>query len=60
MIPDLIKKMHSRISIYVHIKSVTNVRTIAEVMNWSEIYKRMLGEVHKILKLYLSSDHTVE
>ena len=36
------------------IKSVTNVRTIAEGMNQSEIYKRMLGEIHKVLKNYFT------
>ena len=33
------------------IKSVTNVRTIAEAIN---IYKRMLGEVAKVLKFYFT------
>ena len=32
---------------------VTNVRTIAEAMNTSDIYKSMLNEVNKLLKLYL-------
>ena len=36
------------------IKKVTNVRTIAEAMNKSTIYKGMLGEVDKLLKLYFT------
>ncbi len=36
------------------IKSVTNVRTIAEGMSQSEMFKRTLGEVHKVLKLYFT------
>ena len=31
---------------------VTNVRTIAEAMSTSDIYKSMLSEVNKLLKLY--------
>lgn len=31
---------------------VTNVRTISDAMNTSCIYKNMLNEVHKLLKLY--------
>ena len=46
---DLIKDAFQ--DTHIRIKSVTNVRTIAEAMNRSEIYKRMLGKVHKILKL---------
>lgn len=38
----------------VSIKSVTNVRTIAEGMNKSTIYKKMLGEVDKVLKIYFT------
>jgi hypothetical protein len=36
------------------IRSVTNIRTIAEGMNQSEIYKKMLGEIDKALKIYLT------
>ncbi len=36
------------------IKSVTNVRTITEGMSQSEMFKGMLGEVHKVLKLYFT------
>ena len=50
MVADMIKNafQHSPI------KSVTNVRTIAEGMNQSEIFKRMLGEIHKVLKIYFT------
>lgn len=36
------------------IKTVTSVRTIAEGMNQSDIYKKMLAEVDKLLKLYFT------
>ena len=36
------------------IKAVTNVRTIAEGMNKSSIYKRMMGEIDKVLKIYFT------
>lgn len=50
MVSDLIK------SAFQHnpIKSVTNVRTIADAMNQSNIYKRMLGEIDKVLKIYFT------
>ena len=35
------------------IKEVTNVRTIARVMNESDVYKKNLTDVEKILKIYL-------
>ena len=33
---------------------VTNVRTRAEAMKTSEIYKAMLSEVYKLLQLYFT------
>lgn len=36
------------------IKEVTNVRTIAEILNQSDIIKGMLGEVDKLLRAYLT------
>jgi len=36
------------------IKKVTNVRTITSVMNECSIFKSMLQEVDKLLKLYLT------
>ena len=36
------------------VKKVTNVRTIVQAMNESQIYKGMLLEVDKLLKLYLT------
>ena len=50
MVADMIKNAFQHTTI----KSVTNVRTIAEGMNQSEIYKRMLGEIHKVLKNYFT------
>ena len=35
-------------------KKVTSVRTICEAMNSQSIFKSMLPEVHKLLKLYLT------
>ena len=48
MLPDVIKT--SSLSI----KQVTNVRTIVSAMNESTIYKGMLREVDKLVKLYLT------
>lgn len=36
----------------IRVTSVTNVRTISDAMNTSCIYKTMLNEVDKLLKLY--------
>ena len=49
MVGDLIKNAFKH-----SIKSVTNVRTIAEGMNQSEIYKKLLGEIDKALKIYFT------
>ena len=46
MLQDVIKT--SSLSV----KKVTNVRTILQAMNESQIYKRMLPEVDKLRKLY--------
>ena len=48
MLPDAIKTSS------VGIKKVSNVRTIPSVMNESPIYKGMLLEIDKLLKLYLT------
>ena len=48
MLPDAIKTST------LGIKKVTNVRTIANVMNECSVYKSMLQEVDKLLKLYLT------
>ena len=47
MLPDAIKTALNGI-----IKRVTNVRTIADAMLLSEIYKNVLCEVNKLLLLY--------
>ena len=36
------------------IKKVTSIRTICDAMNSQSVYKSMLPEVHKILRLYLT------
>ena len=36
------------------IKRVTTLRTIADAMNENDIYKKMLGEVAKALKIYFT------
>lgn len=50
LIPDMIK------TAFIHspIKKVTNLRTIADAMNKSEIYKGMLSEIDKVLKIYFT------
>ena len=49
MIPDMIKTVFDGC-----IKKVTTVRTLTDAMNKSEIYKGMLSEVDKLLKLFLT------
>ena len=46
MIRDMIKTVCS------DVQEVTSLRTISDAMNQSNIYKQMLGEIHKALKLY--------
>ena len=35
-------------------KKITNVRTIADAMEESEIYKEMLNEANKVLKIFFT------
>ena len=49
MVADMIK---TSLTDKITIKEVTNVRTIADIMQQSEIYKGMLTEIDKILKIY--------
>ena len=51
MLPDLIKTAFKD---SVPMKKVTNVRTIAEAMEQSTIYKDMLSEVDKVLKIFFT------
>ena len=51
LVCDMIK---TALSGSIPIQTVTNVRTIAEAMNKGDIYKTMLSEVDKILKLYFT------
>ena len=46
MIRDIIK------TACLDVQEVTSLRTISDAMNQSDIYKQMLGEIHKALKLY--------
>ena len=50
LIPDMIKTAF----VQSPIKKVTTLRTIADAMNKSEIYKGMLSEIHKVLKIYFT------
>ena len=49
MIPDMIKTAFNG-----SIKKVTTLRTLTDAMNKSEIYKGMLSEVDKLLKVYFT------
>ncbi len=49
MLPDMIKTAFAGA-----ITKVTNIRTIADGMNQNEIYKGMLSEVDKVLKIYFT------
>jgi len=52
MLADMIKTAFSDSS--TEIKRVTTLRTIADAMNQSGIYKKMFGEVDKVLKIYFT------
>ena len=56
MIPDMIRTVFSLHPVY----KVTNVQTIADAMNQSEIYKSMLGEVDKVLFTFPVTSATAE
>ena len=56
MLTDMIKTAFSS----TEIKRVTTLKTIAEAMNECEIYKKMLGEVHKALKYFPVTTSTAE
>ena len=51
MVPDMIK---TAFACELPVKEVTNVRTIAKSMKQSEIYKGMLSEIYKVLKIYFT------
>lgn len=50
MVDDLIKSAFQNHPI----KKVTTLRVVADAMNENEIYKRMLGEIDKVLKIYFT------
>ena len=51
LVKNMIKEANSQ---RIPVTRVTNVRTISEAMNTSHIYKTMLSEVAKLLKLYFT------
>ena len=51
LVQDMIKTANSE---SIPVTKVTNVRTIAEAMNTSDIYKTMLSEVNRLLQLYFT------
>ena len=52
MLPDLIRTRNVNVPNCIPIKSVTNVRTICDIMNEINMSKEMLSEVLKLLKIY--------
>ena len=52
MQPDLIRTRNVNVPNCIPIKSVTNVRTICDIMNEINMSKEMLSEVLKLLKIY--------
>lgn len=50
LLPDLVKTAFTETVV----TKVTNVRTISEAMEKSEIYKQMLSEIDKLVKLYFT------
>ena len=53
MLPDAIRTCSVSGSA-IHVKKVTNVRTIADAFNESEMVKRMFSEVDQLLRAYLT------
>ena len=51
MLPDVIRTAFLGSAM---IKKITNIRTISDAMNRSTIYKGMLPEVNKLIKLYMT------
>ena len=51
MLPDVIRTAFLGSAI---IKKITNIRTISDAINRSTIYKGMLPEVDKLIKLYMT------
>lgn len=52
MLPDLVRTRNVKVPNCIPIKSVTNVRTICDIMNEINISKEMLSEVLKLLKIF--------
>ena len=52
MLPDAIRTAYSGTA--TTIKKVTNVRTIADMFKDSDIFKGMLNEVEKVVRVYLT------
>ena len=50
MVADMIKNAFQNPPI----RLVSNIRTIADGMNQSNIYKKMLGEVDEVLKIFFT------
>ena len=45
---------HTVHEVFPRVTEVTTLQTICEVMNKNDIYKSLLSEVHKLLRLYLT------
>ena len=52
MLPDLVRTRNVKVPNCIPIKSITNVRTICDIMNETNISKEMLSEVLKLLKVF--------
>lgn len=54
LLPDLIKTRNQNVHNSLHIKQVTNVRTICDLMNEMEASKSMLSEVYQLLQIFFT------
>ena len=57
MLPDLVKTRNVKVPNCIPIKSVTNVRTLFDIMNEIDISMKMLSEVLKPLKIFYDTRH---
>ena len=53
MLPDLVNEI-KKTSPYDHLKSVTNVRVLADILKTSPLTLAMFSEVHKLVRIFLT------
>ena len=54
MLPDLVNEI-KKTSPYDHLKSVTNVRVLADILKTSPLTLAMFSEVHKLVRIFFNN-----